>query len=63
MLAVVVDTNSHFLIFKLQLEHLIMAVSGASGILGFAINANVDLLYFQGQYSTGDVALGLFIWF
>lgn len=33
MLAMVLETNSHFLIFKVKLGHLIVAVSGASGIL------------------------------
>ena len=33
MFAVVLDTSSHFLIFKLQLGHFIIFNSGASGIL------------------------------
>ena len=52
MFAVVVDTSSHFLIFKLQLGHLTIAVLGASGIL--------DLQFVQMQIfftSTANIVL------
>ena len=62
MLAVVLDTNSHFLIFKLQLGHLIIAVSRASGILdlqfmqiyvSFTSRANIVPLMFFLAFSFG----------
>ena len=62
MLAVVLDTNSHFLIFKLKLGHLIIAVSGASGILDlqimqmyvfFTSTANIVPLMFFLAFSFG----------
>lgn len=60
MFAVVRDTSSHFLIFKLQLEHFIIFNSGASEIL---LQFMQMYVFFYRHYSTSDFLLCLFMWF